>query len=202
MSLAPALALTILSGGLYGLAFPPIGWWPLGWVALVPFLVAVRRSPPRRALGLGVLLGVAVSYGVGTWMPDAVINYYEQSFAVGILMFFACALWQASWQYAAFAMLYRRLEMRGAPWVPLRVGAAWVTAEMARVLVPFGNPWALLGYSQTAAPLLVQTADLAGVFGVSFVVMTVNAALADWWLDRRARAGLAVASVVVAAAVA
>ena len=85
MSLGPALALTAVSGALYGLAFPPVGWWPLAWVALVPFLVAVRASRPRRALGLGVVLGITLSYGVGTWMPDAVVNYYQQSVAVGVL---------------------------------------------------------------------------------------------------------------------
>lgn len=197
-----ALALTALSGALYGLAFPPVGWWPLAWVALVPFLVALRGSRPRRAIGLGVVLGITLSYGVGTWMPDAVINYYEQSFAVGVLIFLACALWQASWQYAAFALLYRRLAGRLTP--PLAVGAAWTTAEVARTYVPFGNPWALLGYSQTAAPLVVQVADVTGVFGVSFLVMTVNAALAGWWCDRdrRARAGLGVAALTVAVALA
>ena len=51
-------------------------------------------------------------------------------------------------------------------------------------MIPVGNPWALLGYSQTAVPLLVQTADLAGVYGVSFVVAAVNAALAAWWVSR------------------
>jgi len=79
MHLGAALALTTLSGVLYGLAFPPVGWWPLGWVALVPFLVAMANGTPRRAAGLGLWLGIAASYGVGTWMPDAVVNYYQQS---------------------------------------------------------------------------------------------------------------------------
>jgi len=209
MRLARALALTTTSGALYGLAFPLVGWWPLAWVALLPFLVAVGASSARRALGLGAWLGVVASYAVGTWMPDAVINYYQQSVAVGVLIFLASALWHASWQYAGFALLYRRLGTRGGACGPLLVGAAWVTAEVARVTIPVGNPWALLGYSQTAVPLLVQTADLAGVYGVSFVVAAVNAALAAWWVSRArsaaergaARAGLGVVMVVVVATV-
>jgi len=209
MRLGSAFALTTLSGVLYALAFPLVGWWPLAWVALVPFLVAVGAGGTRRALGLGTWLGIVASYGVGTWMPDAVVNYYQQSIAVGVLMFLACALWQASWQYAGFAWLYRRLVGRGGAWGPLLVAAAWVSAEMARVIVPFGNPWALLGYSQTPVPLLVQTADFAGVHGISFVVAAVNAALAGWWMARRrtaaarrtALAGLGVVTIVVAATV-
>src|SRR5262245_40425505 len=109
MRLRTALGLTTLSGALYGLAFPPIGWWPLAWVALVPFLIAVRRGSPRRAGGLGLWLGIVASYGVGTWMPAAVVSYYQQSIAIGALMFFVCALWQAAWQYAAFAVVVRRI---------------------------------------------------------------------------------------------
>jgi len=209
MRLGSAFALTTLSGVLYALAFPLVGWWPLAWVALVPFLVAVGAGDARHALGLGAWLGIVASYGVGTWMPDAVVNYYQQSIAVGVLMFLACALWQASWQYAGFAVLYRRLVGCGGAWGPLLVAAAWVSAEMARVIVPFGNPWALLGYSQTPVPLLVQTADLAGVHGISFVVAAANAALAGWWMARRrsaaarraARAGLGVVTIVAAATV-
>ncbi|MBP1690624.1 MAG: hypothetical protein H6Q34_1197, partial [Deltaproteobacteria bacterium] len=33
MRLGSAFALTTLSGVLYALAFPLVGWWPLAWVA-------------------------------------------------------------------------------------------------------------------------------------------------------------------------
>jgi apolipoprotein N-acyltransferase len=206
--LATAASLTALSGALYGLAFPPVGWWPLAWVALVPFLVAVRESTPRRALGLGLLLGIAVSVGVGTWMPIAVINYYDQSFAIGVAVFLACALLQASWQYAGFAFLFGRLARRPSALAPVLVAAAWTAAELARVKPVVGNPWALLGYSQTRVPLLVQTADLGGVYAVGFLVALLNAAVAGYWSARRdaaerapARAGMAVAMLVLAGAV-
>lgn len=185
MSLGRALALTTLSGVLYGLAFPPLGCWPLAFVALVPFLFAIAGAGARRAVGLGLWLGIAASYGVGTWMPAAVVTYYQQSVAIGALIFFACALWQAGWQYALFALVARRLP--AAPFgaaTPLVVAAAWIAAETARVVIPFGNPWASLGYAATAVPIVVQIADLGGVAGVGFVIATVNAALALWWMAR------------------
>jgi apolipoprotein N-acyltransferase len=187
MPLRAALALTTISGVVYGLAFPPLGCWPLAWVALAPFLVALGGSTARRAVGLGLWLGIVASYAVGTWMPDAVVNYYQQPIALGGLVFLACALWQAAWQYAAFALITRRLVARGGVALPLLAGAAWVAAEVARTAIPFGNPWAALGYSQTAAPLLVQIADFSGIAGVSFVVAAVNAALAGWWVARGQR---------------
>lgn len=188
MTLGTALAFTVLSGALYGCAFPPLGWWPLAWVGLVPFLAAAAAGSARRAAGLGVLLGVVASYGVGTWMPAAVVSYYEQPFVVGLAIFFVCALWQAAWQFAGFALLWRGLAATPRAWTPLAVGAAWVTAEVARGHVPFGNPWALFGYSQTAVPLLVQSADVTGIYGIGFVLAAVNAALASRWLARAAPA--------------
>lgn len=200
------MALTAISGALYGLAFPPVGWWPLPWFALVPFLLAVAGGGKGRAAGLGVALGVAASYGVGTWMPAAVVSYYEQPVIVGVAIFLVCALWQAAWQLALFALVWRRLAAAPRAWTPLAVGAAWVTAELLRSHVPFGNPWALLGYSQTAVPLLVQSADLAGVHGIGFVLVVVNAALALLWRAHgddmaAARRGLAIAAALVVAVV-
>jgi len=50
-----------------------------------------------------------------------------------------------------------------------------------------GNPWALIGYSQAEWIGLIQVASLAGVYGVGFVVVAVNAGLAELWLAWRAR---------------
>ena len=69
---------------------------------------------------------------------------------------------------------------------PLLVGAAWAAAELARgrllngTLTYVGNsPWATLGYSQAGWPAILQIASLTGVYGVSFVLAAVNAALAE-----------------------
>src|SRR5438093_953708 len=40
------------------LAFPPIGWWPLILVALVPALVAQHRVLPSRMAGVGLAVGL------------------------------------------------------------------------------------------------------------------------------------------------
>jgi apolipoprotein N-acyltransferase len=69
-----------------------------------------------------------------------------------------------------------------------------------------GNPWILLGYSQFGVAPLVQIADVTGVYGVSFVLAAVNAALAEACvglfaerrLTRRAAGGLVLAAACVA----
>jgi apolipoprotein N-acyltransferase len=54
----------------------------------------------------------------------------------------------------------------------------WVALESLRTYLLTGFPWNLLGYSQHRNLALIQVAAATGVYGVSFLVMAVNAALA------------------------
>jgi apolipoprotein N-acyltransferase len=181
----PALVATVASGIAYGLAFPPLRVAPLAWVALVPFLVALRDAGWRRRLVLGIVWTLASGWTTGTWMPSAVAAYFAQPLVVGIAIFLVVTGLMAAPYYAAFAVAYAPLTRFGTA-TPLLAGAAWAAAELARgrllngALVYVGNsPWATLGYSQAGFTPLVQIASVAGVYGVSFVVATVNAAAAE-----------------------
>jgi apolipoprotein N-acyltransferase len=56
---------------------------------------------------------------------------------------------------------------------------AWVAFEYLRSFPYFGFPWFLAGYSQYLHLPLIQIADITGVYGISFLIVTVNAAIAD-----------------------
>jgi apolipoprotein N-acyltransferase len=49
-----------------------------------------------------------------------------------------------------------------------------------------GNPWGLIGYSQAGVLPVIQIADVTGVYGVGFVLVASNAALAELWCAWRA----------------
>jgi apolipoprotein N-acyltransferase len=199
-----ALLATLVSAVLYGLAFPPAALRPLAWVGLVPFLVAIRRSRLRPAVGLAVVWSIVASAMTTGWFPRAVAVYYRQPLLLGIGLFLAVTLLTAALEYAAFAACYHRLGRRPGPLLPLLTAAAWVGAELGRATLLGGDPWALIGYSQVGIAPLVQIADLAGVYGIAFVVVAANAALAEMWLarvDGRGRAaarGLGLVGAVVA----
>ncbi|MCS6897164.1 MAG: apolipoprotein N-acyltransferase, partial [Nitrospira sp.] len=55
----------------------------------------------------------------------------------------------------------------------------WVSLELLRTYALTGLPWCLLGYSQYQTLNLIQIADHAGVYGVSFLIVLVNVALAE-----------------------
>jgi len=189
------LALTVASGLVYGLAFPPHSHAALAWVALVPFFLALRGASVRAALGLGWLWSMLAAWSVGEWMPAAVETYYLQPRIVGYGVFALVATLMVAPYHTAFALAYRVLARRsGAPFV-LVTAAAWTGAELLRgrlftgTPLFIGNPWALLGYSQPDALALLQVADLAGVYGVGFVLAAANAGLTEalvaWHAGRR-----------------
>jgi apolipoprotein N-acyltransferase len=161
----------------------------------VPLLLALRGRRALPALALGWLWTIAAAYAVGDWFIPAVARYYEQPVAVAIGLFLAITSAMAAPYYMTFTAVYGRIRGFGAA-TPLVVAAAWVASELGRHVIA-GNPWALFGYSQMALPHMIQIADLAGVYGITFVLVAVNAAIAEL-IDRGsrpdARRGLAIAA--------
>jgi apolipoprotein N-acyltransferase len=200
MRLSVGLAATALSALLYGLAFPPFEWGPVAFVALVPFLVALRRLGRRDALLCAFLWAELASLLVANALPDAVETYFLQPRWLSWL--FAIGVWAGtgSVYYVGFAAAYRGTSGLPAVSQPWLAAAAWTAFELARGRLLndtgwfVGNPWALAGYSQVGFSAFVQVASLTGIYGVSFALVAVNGALAELWLRRaelsRARAAL------------
>jgi len=53
----------------------------------------------------------------------------------------------------------------------------WVSFEYGKSVIITGFPWSNLGYSQYLNSYLIQFADVAGVFGLSFLIVLINATL-------------------------
>ncbi len=185
------LALILTSGFLYGAAFPPLGRSALAWICLIPLLIGLRGAGRLATAGLmwGWLL--AASYSSGHWLPEAVEVYYEQGPWVGWLFFVVIASLNAAPYYIPMALVLRRLDARWSsrwihPWV---VASLWTGAELARgrLLNELGffisNPWAQIGYSQADTSIWIQIASVAGIYALTFAIVSLNAALAGWILE-------------------
>jgi len=202
-----ALVATLSSAALIVVAFPPHGLRALAWVALVPLLVTLRRCSPRRAALLGAVWGMAGAYGVTDWLPPTVAVYYQQPLWLGLGLFVVAGFLMGGVYYAAFGAFYsatgRSRSTVVAISLPLLAASAWVAAELGRARVLTGNPWGLLGYTQSGADAwltVLQVADLGGVYAVTFLVVLANASLAEAWLaalDRTDRPGSKASMVAV-----
>jgi apolipoprotein N-acyltransferase len=149
-------------------------------VALAPFFVALRSGGRGRALLLAWLWLVLACCVIANWFPGAVASYFDQPWLVAFVLFLGVAPTAAAPQYMLFALAYHALARRRlGPLLPLLAAAAWVAAELGRVWIFVRNPWGVVGYSQMDLPPLLQIASVTGVYGISFAVVAVNAALAE-----------------------
>lgn len=187
--LAVHVLLAGLTGLLYPLCFPDFDLGFLAWVALLPLHLALATATLRRAFWLGWLTGLIAFVGVVSWVVTAMHLYGKVPLAVSnaIMVLLAAYLGLYVGLYAlGVAWLQRampRLSWLGAPFL-------WVALEWFRTYLFSGLPWDLLGYSQYQWLTAIQIADHTGVYGVSFVVVLVNVALAEtvlWVLNRSRR---------------
>ncbi len=171
------IPLLAVSGLLGALAFPAVDWWLGAWLFLIPAFVAALSRPVRGALADGWLLGTVFFVVLLRWLDHTFRHY-------------SAIPWPLSWlpivALAAYCGLYVGLVASAAAWIAPRLGAGWaltaipplwVAGEWLRGRLMGGFPWGLIGYSQHAVLPVIQIAEFAGVYGVSFLIVAVAAAL-------------------------
>jgi apolipoprotein N-acyltransferase len=168
---SPTLVLSLFSGVLLWASFPPLGWWPLAWVAPLGWLVLIRRDRlpgrrPYRLLALGCFLHwLAVLQGIRLAHPALYLGW------------FALAAYLTVYP-VLFVLLSRVAVHRWRLSIVLAAPIVWTGLEWVRGRAITGFSLALLGHTQMSWITLLQIADVFGAYGVSFVVMLVAAALA------------------------
>jgi apolipoprotein N-acyltransferase len=203
-----------LTGLLLVLSTAPVGLWWLAYVALVPLLFALDssnvnsnavgsgyalslRQRVKRPLFIGFVAGFVTFLGTIYWVVNSMYFYGGLPIVASVPIMLVLVAYLALYP-ALFSLLFSLLlvRVRSACSVVLFslviVPALWVATEFLRGTLFTGFPWSLLGYSQSANLLLIQVADITGVWGVSYLVVAVNAALfllARSLRARRARAG-------------
>jgi apolipoprotein N-acyltransferase len=179
-----------LSAGLLELPFPLAGPMPpwrsvFAWFGLVPLLWALlsnpyadERHPLRRGFGIAYLCGFLWYMGNCYWVRDTMSHYGDMPPLAPTLLLigFSLVLGLYFGLFGLGLVLVRRatgstrLALAFAPflWTGLELAAARITSV----------PWDQLGYSQVDNALINQLAPWTGVYGISFVLVAVNALLA------------------------
>ncbi|MGH2373955.1 MAG: apolipoprotein N-acyltransferase, partial [bacterium] len=174
----------LASGLLFVLVFPApdLGW--LAWIALVPLLIAIEGQTPAAGFRLGYLTGVVAFGGTLAWMRTFTP-------AAWLLVTAIAAIY-----LGAFAAGTRLLAQRYPQAVLWAAPLTWVAIEVVRSVGPIGFPWVLLGLSQYRTPQVLPLAGIVGVFGISGLIVLVNA-LAASMIAARGLTRPAVAAVVL-----
>jgi apolipoprotein N-acyltransferase len=168
---------------LLALSFPRYGYGAVGFVALVPLLVALcgwsgrageyPGVTVRRGFLLGLITGFVHFAGTVYWTGATVqtfggLPWPVAAFVAGLLVAYM-ALYIAG-TGAIVAMLVRAFGLTGLLTAP----AAWVTMEYLRGILIGGFPWIPLGNTMVTLLPLAQLASITGVYGLSLVVALVN----------------------------
>lgn len=168
--IAVEIAALALSAALFALSFPSVastwGLSPLAFVALAPLFWVIGRAPWSRIMVYGAL------YGFGSY---ALFNYWLASFHPLALLFVPAI-------YLGYlALLFPALKLvtdRFPRYAPLWQAVIWVAYEYLKTQGFLGYPYGVIGYTQYLFGPLLRSAALAGVWGVSLIVVLANAWLA------------------------
>ncbi|MBW1988699.1 MAG: apolipoprotein N-acyltransferase [Deltaproteobacteria bacterium] len=197
------------TGALLTLSFPRTGASFLAWAALVPLLLSLSGQGAKKGFFLGLVAGLAHFLSLLYWVVIVLSTYGGLAWPVAVLAAVLLSAYLALYVgafSAAFAKTSEKSPVLAAALAPV----FWVAAEYARAHLLTGFPWSLLGYSQGPHPLLIQSADMGGVYVVSFLAVMVNAAVAlgvqALWrpggakAPKKAAAGLLLAAVTLVGA--
>jgi apolipoprotein N-acyltransferase len=182
-------AAAVLSAVLLELPFPLAGPMPVwrsifAWFGLVPLLWALlspgcieHPRPLRRGFLLGYLCGVLWYMGNCYWVRDTMLRYGDMPPMAPTLLLIGYSLVLGTYfgLFGLGVVLIRRatgstrLALAFAPflWAALELAASRITSV----------PWDQLGYSQVDNALVNLLAPWTGVYGISFVLVGVNALL-------------------------
>ncbi len=166
MRIKSAVFLAVLSSLLLIAAFPKAAIWFFAWIALIPWFFALNAADSgKKAFWLSYLVGVLFFLGTIYW-----INYVTRTGFVILSLYLG-------FYFAVFGLIFFLLKKQTRLAQFIFLPCLWVCLEYLRNYVFTGFGWALLGYSQYANLPIIQVSDITGAYGVSFLIVLVNAAV-------------------------
>jgi apolipoprotein N-acyltransferase len=171
----------IVSAFLYLLSFPVSQYnfslWPLVFISLVPFFASLDRTDaPLSQFARGAVWGAIMSLGMAYWLLYAAVWQYGTSVVIAVIFMIAGLALPHALVYGVFGVMYGLLKENKSRFYLFAVPSLWIIMEYARELIPLLVPWGLAGYAPQPWNLFMQTADITGLYGLSFMVVMLNGA--------------------------
>jgi len=206
------LSLAVLSGVLLLLSYPPFNLEFLAWIAFVPWLMIlyeernlqnVEKLDRIRGIMLspimfwiGFMLGDYVTLFLPSNLYSSVAPYYWVIVAVGVLLIIYSGMMKDFPSIMGFqtknkppeslSHLLTRLPPASQIFIP---AIMWTAAEFLMLSAPLlmkvfgGLGLVSIAKTQWKNIPLIQLASYTGMFGVTFLILLVNSAIAHAWLQ-------------------
>ncbi|MEO0794900.1 MAG: apolipoprotein N-acyltransferase [Verrucomicrobiota bacterium] len=172
------IAATLGTAFLHFAAFPPLNVAEAGYIFALPMLLWAFGRPSRRRFITCTFLGSWLSWFVILiWLRHV---YPPWGWVGGLILSAVLALFPTAWFLIARKLLpdspdkpfLRRVLLLGG------IAGAWILLEWLRTWLLTGFPWLPLAASQWLRPAMLQSAEFAGFYGVSFILIFFNLTLA------------------------
>jgi apolipoprotein N-acyltransferase len=161
----------IFSGILLILAFPNYHLSWLAWVGLVPLLIALDGKKLTYAFVVALVCGIVYFAGNFDWMFKVPgYKFYHQAILTTFMGLY----------FGLFGLVFNFTAKRLGPvHAHLSAPFVWVLLEYLRSHFFFlALPWVLLAHTQYQVRPLIQIGAIAGEYGISFLIVLVNATIA------------------------
>jgi apolipoprotein N-acyltransferase len=180
--------LSTLSGLMLVLIFPRFNLEILAWFSLIPLFFLIQDQPLIRVTAFGFWSGMVFYFFGLQWVTNTIVNYGNLPVVVSYLILLLLAAYLSLYM-ALFCYLLKKWS-RGNPlyYIFLAPGL-WTSMEYLRSThSKYGFSWLGLGYSQSGNLPVIQMAEITGVYGISTLIVFINASLYflfNTWLTRQ-----------------
>ncbi|PIP77486.1 MAG: apolipoprotein N-acyltransferase, partial [Ignavibacteria bacterium CG22_combo_CG10-13_8_21_14_all_37_15] len=165
------ILLLLLSGILLAMAFPPVSFYYLIFVGLIPYFIVLEKRETlaeinRATYFMAFIFSLLTVYWVGGFTIGK--DYYLMISGF-VLLFFNPLLFLigSTLYYFALKSFSRKVAMLLLPFF-------WVCYEYCYSLTDFQFPWLTLGNSPSKFLYFIQPADVVGVYGLSLIILFIN----------------------------
>ncbi|TLD40435.1 MAG: Apolipoprotein N-acyltransferase [Candidatus Jettenia ecosi] len=153
------------------LSFPPADLGYLAWIAFVPWFILIRTE--EKYVYLSALFTGAVFFFIQlSWLRHVTLIAW-------VLLSLYCSAY-----FVLFTLCTRFIIFKLRLPLVIVAPCLWAALEFIRSFFLSGFPWFFIGHTQYTYLPLIQISDIAGVYGVSFIIITVNACIADFIIFR------------------
>lgn len=167
--------IAFILGCLTTLGFAPFGFHLLIPVLLLPILFVCVTAAPRDAAGHSFCYGFGLFLTGTYWIYISVAVFGQAPVWIAVMLMLGLTVIMSFWLYLAGWLISRLTQ--GEPLQLIAVApAVWVLVEWLRGWVLTGFPWLAFGYANVDTAFAAY-APLAGIYGVSFVVVLTSATL-------------------------
>ncbi len=176
----PTWFLLILSGVILGMAYPPNPVGIFGSIGLVPLLYALERARSlRQVIGWTyvsfVIFSALTSWWIGSW--QAKTDPFLMISAVLLVLFHPLF-------FMVPLILYWLVRRATSPiYALVFLPFLWAGGEYIHALGDASYPWLTLGNTQTYNLYYIQFIEFTGVWGLSFLLMVQNCAIAAMFIS-------------------